>query len=327
MRLAHYQNMYELIIVGGGPGGVAAGVYAARKKIKTAIIAKSFGGQSETSADVQNWIGTKSISGFEFAKMLEDHLRAQEGIDIVDGELVNEVKKSDDGFVVKTDAGNKFETKTMLVASGSRRKRLGVPGEAEFDGKGVVYCSTCDAPLFGGKTVAVVGGGNAGLEAVIDLFQYAEKIYLLEYTDSLKGDSTTQEKVMANDKVTVITMASVKEIVGDKFVTGLKYEDGNTNETKELTVQGVFVEVGAVPNTDFVKGLVDMNKFGEIVVDHRTQRSSLEGIWAAGDASDVLVKQNNVSAGDAVKAVLSIDTYLHGRWTTTPLPADPQYEW
>ncbi|OGY57727.1 MAG: hypothetical protein A3C03_02145 [Candidatus Colwellbacteria bacterium RIFCSPHIGHO2_02_FULL_45_17] len=319
--------MYELIIVGGGPGGVAAGVYAARKKIKTAVIAKSFGGQSETSADVQNWIGTKSISGFEFAKMLEDHLRAQEGIDIVDGELVNEVKKSDDGFVVKTDAGNKFETKTMLVASGSRRKRLGVPGEAEFDGKGVVYCSTCDAPLFGGKTVAVVGGGNAGLEAVIDLFQYAEKIYLLEYTDSLKGDSTTQEKVMANDKVTVITMASVKEIVGDKFVTGLKYEDGNTNETKELTVQGVFVEVGAVPNTDFVKGLVDMNKFGEIVVDHRTQRSSLEGIWAAGDASDVLVKQNNVSAGDAVKAVLSIDTYLHGRWTTTPLPADPQYEW
>ena len=319
--------MYELIIVGGGPGGVAAGVYAARKKIRTAVIAKSFGGQSETSADIQNWIGTKSVSGFEFAKMLEDHLRVQKDMDIIDGELVNEVKKSDDGFVVKTDAGNEFKTKTILVTSGSRRKKLGVPGETEFDGKGVVYCSTCDAPLFGGKTVAVVGGGNAGLEAVIDLFPYAEKIYLLEYTDSLKGDPATQEKVKTSDKVTVITMASVKEVIGGQFVTGVKYEDRNTNEIKELKVQGVFVEIGAVPNTDFVKGLVELNEFGEIIVNHRNQRASLEGVWAAGDASDVLFKQNNISAGDAVKAVLSIDTYLHGRWATIPLPANPQHEW
>jgi len=319
--------MYELIIIGGGPGGIAAGVYAARKKIKSLLITKSFGGQSEVSADIQNWIGTKSVPGFEFTKMLEEHLKAQDGIEIVEGELVKEVKKLDNGFAVKTDEGNEFKSKTILVTSGSHRKKLGIPGEAEFDGKGVVYCATCDAPLFGGKTVAVVGGGNAGLEAVIDLFPYAEKIYLLEYTDKLKGDSTTEEKVRSNDKVEVITMAGAKEIIGDKFVTGLKYEDRNTNEIKELNVHGVFVEIGMIPNTDFIKGLVQMNEFGEIVIDHRTQQSSTEGIWAAGDASDVLYKQNNVSAGDAVKAILSVDTYLHGRWATIPRPESPRHEW
>lgn len=320
-------SMYELIIIGGGPAGVAAGVYAARKKINSAVITKSFGGQSEVSADIQNWIGTKSVPGFEFTKMLEEHLKAQDDIEIVEGELVNEVKKSTDGFVVKTDGGKEFKTKTILVASGSHRKKLGIPGEAEFDGKGVSYCSTCDAPLFGSKTVAVVGGGNAGLEAVIDLFSYAEKIYLLEYTDSLNGDPTTQEKVKSSDKVEIIMMANAKEVLGDKFVTGLKYEDRNSKEIKELEVQGVFVEIGAVPNTEFVKDLVELNKFGEIVVDHRTQHASLEGVWAAGDASDVLYKQNNVSAGDAVKAVLSTDTYHHGRWATIPLPTEPQHKW
>jgi len=303
--------MYELVIIGGGPAGVAAGVYAARKKINTAIITEEFGGQSTVSADVQNWIGTKSVSGFEFAKMLEEHLRTQEGIEIIDGEKVNSVEKSGKGFVVKTESDKTYETKTVFVASGSRRKQLGVPGEDEFDGKGVVFCSTCDAPLFQDKTVAVVGGGNAGLEAVIDLFAYAKKIYLLEYGEELRGDQTTQEKIKADKRVEIITMAKTTEILGDKFVTGLKYEDRNSSETKELEVEGVFVEIGAVPNTGFVKGLVDFNEFNEIIVDHKTQRSSVDGIWAAGDASDVLYKQNNISAGDAVKAVLNIDNYLH----------------
>jgi len=319
--------MYELIIIGGGPAGVAAGVYAARKKIKTLVVAKSFGGQSEVSADIQNWIGTKSVPGFEFSKMLEEHLKAQDEIEIVDGEFVTGVEKIADGFSVKTESGKEFKTKTLLIASGSHRKKLGIPGESEFDGKGVVYCSTCDAPLFGGKTVAVVGGGNAGLEAVVDLFPYAKKIYLLEYSDKLNGDLTTQEKIKSSDKVEVLTMAAAKEVVGEKFVTGLKYEDRNSGQVKELSVDGVFVEIGMIPNTDFVKSIVDTNEFGEIVVDHRTQQSSTEGIWAAGDASDVLYKQNNVSAGDAVKAVLSIDTYLHGRWATVPHPKNPQYGW
>lgn len=307
--------MYDLIIVGGGPGGVAAGVYAARKKIRTLLVTDSFGGQSLTSADVQNWIGTKSASGYELGKMLEEHLRAQEGIEIADGDLVTEVRaeKNNRGFSVRTKSGASYETKYILIASGSRRRKLGIPGEKELDGKGVVYCSTCDAPLFKGKKVAVVGGGNAGLEAAIDLFPYALKIHLLEYSDTLKGDPVTEEKVRGNPNVEIITMAESSKVLGSGFVSGLEYKDRKSGETKTLAVGGVFVEIGAIPNTEFVSGLVATDRSGEIVVDHRTQRTSQPGIWAVGDATDVLYKQNNVSAGDAIKAVLNIDEVLHKR--------------
>jgi alkyl hydroperoxide reductase subunit F len=301
--------MYDLIIIGGGPAGVAAGVYAARKKMKTLLLAESFGGQSLVSADVQNWIGTKSVSGFDLAQMLEGHLRAQEDIEILDGDLASGIEKKDGGFVVKTRDGKSLETKYIFLASGSRRRRLGVPGEDKFEGKGVVYCSICDAPLFKDKTVAVVGGGNAGLEAVIDLLPYAKKIYLIVRSGALKGDAVTQEKVATHQNVEVIYNATTTEIAGGEFVTGLRYLDmaaGGAGAPKELALDGVFVEIGAVPNSEFVKGLVDMNERGEVIVDHRTQQSSLPGIWAAGDVSDVRYKQNNISAGDAVKAILHI---------------------
>lgn len=299
--------MHDLIIIGGGPGGAAAGVYAARKKIKTLLITEEWGGQSLVSADIQNWIGTKSVSGFDFAKMLEDHLRAQEDIEIIEGDVVSAVEKLPSGFKVKTQGGKTFETKYLLITTGSRRRKLGVPGEKELDGRGVAYCSTCDAPIFKDKAVAVVGGGNAGLEAVLDLLPYASKIYLMEYTDVLRGDPVTQEIVKKKDgRVVIMTMVETKEIVGDKFVTGLKYKDRKTGEEKVLDVQGVFVEIGAVPNADFLAGMVELNKFGEIVVDHKTQKTSAPGIWAVGDVTDVLYKQNNISAGDAVKAVLNI---------------------
>jgi len=302
--------VHDLIIIGGGPAGVSAGVYAARKKINVALIAEEFGGQSIVSADVQNWIGTKSVSGFDLAKMLEEHLRAQSDIEIIDGDIVTKVDKANEGFSVGTRDGKSFETKTILVASGSRRKKLGIPGEKELDGRGVAYCSTCDAPLFQDKIVAVIGGGNAGLEAVRDLLPYSSKIYLLEFADALRGDPITLEKLKSDSKVEIITMAKTMEVLGDKFVTALKYEDRNTNETKELKLDGVFVEIGSIPNADFVKDLVELNKFGEIIVDHKTQSSSLAGIWAAGDVSDVMYKQNNISSGDAVKAVLNIYDYL-----------------
>jgi NADH-dependent peroxiredoxin subunit F len=298
--------MYDLIIVGGGPGGVAAGIYAARKKIKTLLITDSFGGQSLVSADVQNWVGTKSVSGFDLGKMLEEHLRAQEGIEIIDSDLVTTVTKQGAGFSVATQNGKTFETKYLFIASGSRRKKLNIPGEQEFDGKGVVYCSTCDAPLFKDRTVAVIGGGNSGLEAVVDLIPYASKIYLLEYGDTLRGDAVTQEKIKSNEKVQIITKAMSKEVVGQNTVAALRYEDKGTGELKELAVQGVFVEIGAIPNSDIVKDLVTLNKLGEIVLDHKTQQTSHPGIWAVGDVSDVRYKQNNISAGDAVKAVLNI---------------------
>ncbi len=304
--------MFDLIIIGGGPGGVAAGIYAARKKIKTLLITDSFGGQSLVSADVQNWIGTKSVSGFDLAKMLEEHLRAQEDIEIVDGDMVASVAKTDAGFSVATQNGKTLETKYLLIASGSRRKKLDIPGEKEFESKGVFYCATCDAPLFKNKIVAVVGGGNAGLESVIDLFPYASKIYLLTRNE-LKGDEVTQEKVKSHPSVEIITMAEPTEIVGDTSVTGLRYKDKTTGDVKESKLDGVFVEIGAIPNSDIVKDLVDLNQKGEIVVDHKTQRSSNSNIWAIGDVSDVLYKQNNISAGDAVKAVLNIDEKMH-KW-------------
>jgi len=303
--------MYDFVIIGGGPAGVAAGVYAARKKIKSALITDGFGGQSLVSADIQNWIGTKSVSGFDFSKMLEDHLRAQEGIEIFYPDLVERVDKAGGNFKISTKEGKILEAKTILVATGSRRRKLNVPGEKEFDGKGVAYCSICDAPIFKNKVTAVVGGGNAGLEAVRDLLAYSPKIYLLQRGQALKGDPLTQEMIAKEAKVTVFLNAITTEIIGDKFVTGLRYKDVKTGEEKELKVDGVFVEIGSVPNTEFLGGLVEKNEWGEIIIDHKTQRASQEGIWAAGDATDVLYKQNNISAGDAVKAVLNIYDYLN----------------
>ncbi len=304
--------IYDLIIVGGGPAGIAAGIYAARKKIKTLLITDSFGGQSITSADVQNFIGIKSISGWELAKKLEEHLRNFEGesIEILDFDKVSKIKKKNGNFLVFTESVKSFESKTILMACGSRRRKLGVPGEKEFDGKGVAYCSTCDAPIFKNKIVAVVGGGNAGLESVIDLSPYAKEIYLLEYAEEVKGDPITIEKIAENPKVKIITMVEVLEVLGKDSVTGIKYKDRKNNEIKELPLEGIFIEIGWVPNSGIINGLVSLNKKNEIIVDHKTQVSSLPGIWAAGDIADVLYKQNNISMGDAIKAVLNIYDYL-----------------
>lgn len=302
---------YELLIIGGGPGAVAAGVYAARKKINTALVTETFGGASVVSLDIQNWIGDSHISGLDLAKNFEEHLRAQEGIEIVDGDRVTEVADRGELFEVKTQNGKTFEARFLLVATGSNRRKLNVPGEKEFDGRGVVYCSTCDAPLFAGKKVAIVGGGNAGLEAVVDSLPYAEHITLLEYMDKLKGDAVTQEKLKDNPKLNIVTMAETKEVLGDVFVNALRYADRTTGEVKQLDVEGVFVEIGAVPNSSFVKDLVKLNEMGEIVVDHQTQQSSHSRIWAAGDVTDVIYKQNNISAGDGVKALLNIYETIH----------------
>ncbi len=312
-RVSPTKLMYELIIVGGGPAGVAAGVYAARKKIKTLIISDSFGGQSFVSAGVENWIGTKSVSGFDFAKMLEEHLRAQEDIDIEGDDRAESIQKTEQGFSITTKSGKKFETKYILLATGSQRKKLGIPGEKEFDGRGVAYCSICDAPLFKDKDVAVVGSGNAGLEAVIDLLPYATKIYLFERTDKFKGDKVTQEKILAESKVQPVMFAQAEAVEGNDFVSDIRYKDIKTGETKTLPVGGVFVQIGAIPSSDLVKDLVQLDSRGNVIVDHKTQQTSNPGIWAAGDVTDVLYKQNNISAGDAVKALLNIDEKLRKR--------------
>lgn len=331
--------MYDLIIIGGGPAAVAAGIYAARKKLKTLLIADAFGGQSLVSAGIENWIGTKSVSGYDLAQMLEEHLRLYQSVEIKMPEKVISVKEilaADSpsamlgtgkrlyDFEVATDAGSAYQTKTVILASGARRKRLGIPGEDKFDGKGVAFCATCDAPIFSGKRVAVVGGGNAGLESVVDLFPYASEIFLLHRGEQLKGDAMTQEQIRQNPKAHVILNAEPQEILGDGVVTGMRYKDKKTGAVKELAVDGIFVEIGALPNSEFVKGLVDMNELGEVVINHRTAATSHPGIFAAGDVTDEAFKQNNISAGDAVKAALSAYNYLLGLQTRPTISAPHQ---
>ena len=310
--------MHDVVIVGGGPAAIGAAVYAARKKLKTVLVAKEFGGQSAVSSSIENWIGEESISGFDLAQKLERHLRAQKSIEIISGELANKVSEISGGFQVETDQGKTLETKTVVLASGSRRRRLGIPGEAKFEGKGVVFCATCDAPLFQDKTVAVVGGGNAGLESVVDLSSYAEKIYLVVRGDTLRGDQITQDEVKGNAKVEIIYGALPEEVLGDQFVTGLRYKDKNTNEVRSLAVDGIFVEICAVPNSEIMGGLVKLNQFNEVVIDHKTGATSKPGIYAAGDVTDEIYKQNNISVGDAVKAALSAYNYILGMHRRSP---------
>ena len=302
--------MYDLIILGGGPAGVAAGIYASRKKLKTLLIAESFGGQFVIAAEINNFIGFKSISGIELKNVLEDHLRSHEGIEIKEGIRVDKIDKSGAGFSVSTNQGESFETKTVLITLGSSYRKLGIAGEKEFEGKGIFYCSTCDAPLMKNKIAVVVGGGNSGFYAVLDLLPYASKIYVLEYGEEFRADPVYIDKAKASGKVEFISMAITKEIVGETFVSTVKYEDRKSGEIKELKTDGVFVAIGYAPNSAIAKDLVDMNEKRKIITNCKTQQTSCAGIWAAGDITDVLYSQINVAIGDAIKAVLNINDYF-----------------
>ncbi|MBI2023838.1 FAD-dependent oxidoreductase [Candidatus Giovannonibacteria bacterium] len=321
--------LYDVIIIGGGPAGCSAAIYSARKKLKTLLITESFGGQSIVSDDIQNWIGEEHISGFDLAKKFENHVRAfSDVIDIKIPERVVEISSkkclvSEAGricdFEVGTDKGNSYEGKSIILAAGARRKKLNIPGEEKFEGKGVVYCSTCDAPLFSGKKVIVVGGGNSGLEAVVDLFPYASEIYLLHRGDTLKGDPVEQEEIKKNAKLKeIILNAEILEITGSDFVSGIRYKNKKTGEEKTLEIEGVFVEIGSVPNSELVKNLLDLDKYGQVVIDSKHSSTSHPGIFAAGDITDDPYKQNNISAGDAIKASLAAYNYILNREKLTP---------
>ncbi len=318
--------MYDFIIIGGGPAGTAAAVYAARKRMKTLLITESFGGQSIVSADIQNWIGDQHLSGLELAEKLENHVRVyadiveikmpEKAVAVKSTHCLNDSRICD--FEVETDKGNRYQGKTVMLGAGARRRRLGIPGEDRLDGNGVAFCSTCDAPIFKNKVVAVVGGGNAGLEAVVDLLPYAAKIYLLEYGEALKGDPVTQEGIKKNPKVEIILNGETKEILGEKTVAGLVYVDKKSNTEKKLDLGGVFVEIGSVPNSEIVKGVVELDKWGQVIIDSKHATTSVPGIFAAGDITDDPYKQNNISAGDAVKATLAAYAYLLKREKYSP---------
>jgi alkyl hydroperoxide reductase subunit F len=304
--------MYELAIIGGGPAGVAAGVYAARKRLKTILIAEVVGGQSTDSQDVQNWIGTPHIAGLEMAKQLEVHLRAYAAdvLDIKLGERVQKITKAAEGFSIQT-AGGTHEAKTVLVASGGSRKKLEAVGADTFEHKGVTYCASCDGPLFGGQDVAVVGGGNAGFETASQLLAYCKSVTLIHRNpEFLKADKATVDAVMAHPNMKALLNATPVEVRGEQFVKALVVKDNASGALTELPVAAVFVEIGMIPNTELVKGLVEMDEWGKIKVDAKTQRTNVPGIWAAGDCSDGLYHQNNIAAGDAVKALEDIYFYL-----------------
>lgn len=303
--------IYDLIIIGGGPAGIAAGIYAARKKINALFLTKNFGGQSINSAGIENFIGFEKISGVDFAQLLEKHLRAQEGIEIKDGVLITGIKKSGELFEVADNSGTVYQSKTLLYAAGSGYKKLNIPGEKEYGGKGVFYCTICDAPLMKNKPAAVIGGGNSGLESAIDLLPYASKIYILEYGPTLKGDPKHQSRLKKEPKIEIITNAKIEEILGDILVKSLRYEDLLSHEKKTVDVSGVFVSIGYSPNSELVKDLVQLDQYGHIVTDPKNQQTSCSGLWAAGDVTDSLYAQINPAIGEGIKALLNVYDYLN----------------
>jgi NADH-dependent peroxiredoxin subunit F len=311
--------LYDVIIIGGGPAGVAAGVYAARKKMSTLFLTGTIGGSSSVSATIENWIGEPTITGVGFGQRLETHLRAQDGIDIRIDEAVVEVREKENKvFEVTTENGEIFETKSVIVASGVRHRHLGVPGEESFIGKGVAYCSTCDAPFFRNKHVVVVGGGNSAFEAVEDLLPYASAVTILTLDPDFTADPVLRDRVLEDDRVTAVRLAKSEEIVGERKVTALRYEDLSTKMRYELSCDGVFVEIGMMPNSELVCDVVERTHGGEIIVNPRTYETSCPGVFAAGDVTDMPYRQNNISAGQGAVAALAAYDFVRGAGAGNP---------
>jgi alkyl hydroperoxide reductase subunit F len=301
--------MYDLIIIGGGPAGITAGIYATRQRLNTLLITKEFGGQiTRKTIDIENYPGFEKISGFELIQKLQTHLRKQK-ID-VERDEVTKVKKIKDNFIVTTGSKNKFKAKAVIVTSGADPRPLEVPGEKEFVGKGVSYCAICDGALFPDKTVAVIGGGNSGFETAIFMSKIAKKIYILEYGPEVKADKINQEIVAKIGKVKIIKNAALKKIQGDRFVKSLVYQDRKSQKEITLSVEGIFVEIGLQPATSFVKDLVDFNKKDEIVVDFETCQTKTPGLFAAGDLNVGKYRQIVIAAGEGAKASLAAYEYL-----------------
>ncbi|MEK7071375.1 MAG: FAD-dependent oxidoreductase [Patescibacteria group bacterium] len=315
---------YDLIIIGGGPAGTAAAVYAARKKLKTFFITAEWGGQSVVSEQIYNWIGTPAISGSELAENFKKHAMANvgESLEIKDGEKVTNIAKSEkfsaqggpaSGWEITTDSNETFFTKTILITSGSGRRKLEAKNADRLEHKGLTYCASCDGPIFEGQDVVVIGGGNAGFETAAQLLAYCKSVTLLSRGDFSKADEITVDKVLKNPKMQAIKNVDILEVTGDKFVDGIIYKDKNSGETVTLPVAGIFVEVGQIPNTDFAKGIVALDEFNRIKINPLNQKTETPGIWAAGDCTNVLYHQNNIAAGDAVRALEDIYLAIHTR--------------
>lgn len=304
---------YDLIIIGGGPAGAAAAVYASRKRLKTLFITKEWGGQSIVSEQIFNWIGTASISGADLANNLKNHVLANAGesLEVKEGNVVDSVLKENSLFKIKTDDQKEFLAKTILIATGSGRRKLEAKNADKLEHKGLTYCASCDGPLFADMDVAVIGGGNAAFETSAQLLAYCKSVTLLHRSETFKADQITVEKVLKNPKMKAIKNIEILEVKGDKFVEGIIYKNKATGIETELKVAGIFVEIGQIPNTAFVKDLLPLDPIGRIKINPLNQKTEIPGIWAAGDCTDVLYHQNNIAAGDAVRALEDIYLYIH----------------
>jgi len=301
--------IYDLVIIGGGPAGITAGIYGARKALKTLLLTKDFVGQIGRTDSIENYPGFFQIGGMDLSKKFREHLE-KFSIEIKEGSEVKSLSKPDSVFKVETTKGEVFEAKAVVVASGRNPRPLKIPGEQKFEGKGVSFCGTCDAPFFKDKTVAVIGGGNAALETVLDLLPFAEKIYVLEISPRLLADEINQQRARKSGKTEILLKAQILEIKGKNTVEKLVYRDLKSNKNKELAVAGIFIEIGSLPATDFLKDLVGFNKAGEIAIDPLTCATKTPGLFAAGDVTDVKYKQIVVAAGEGAKAALSAYNYI-----------------
>ncbi|MDG3066313.1 alkyl hydroperoxide reductase subunit F [Thauera mechernichensis] len=299
---------FDVLVVGGGPAGAAAAIYAARKGIRTGVVAERFGGQVMDTMAIENFISVKYTEGPKLVAALEEHVKEYE-VDVMNLQRVAAVVPGENLHEVKMENGASLRAKTVIVATGARWREMNVPGEKAFRGKGVAYCPHCDGPLFKGKRVAVIGGGNSGVEAAIDLAGVVAHVTLLEFADDLRADAVLQKKLYSLPNVSVIKSAQTTEVTGTDKVNGLVYKDRNTEQVHRVELEGIFVQIGLLPNTDFLKGTVELSRFGEVIVDAKGQ-TSVPGIFAAGDCTTVPYKQIIIAMGEGSKASLSAFDHL-----------------
>jgi alkyl hydroperoxide reductase subunit F len=300
---------YDVLVIGGGPAGAAAAIYAARKGIRTGIVAERFGGQVMDTMGIENFISVKETEGPKLVQALEQHVKSYE-VDIMNLQRANALRKTTNGVEVELANGAVLSSKSVIISTGARWREMNVPGEQEYRGKGVAYCPHCDGPLFKGKRVAVIGGGNSGVEAAIDLAGIVSHVTLIEFDSKLRADAVLQKKMASMPNVTVIMSALTKEVLGaNGKVNGLRYED-RTNKTEHtIELEGIFVQIGLLPNTDWLKGTIDLSKHGEVIVDAKGE-TSVPGVFAAGDCTTVPYKQIIIAMGEGAKASLGAFDYL-----------------
>jgi len=305
------KDAFDVLVVGGGPAGAAAAIYAARKGIRTGVAAERFGGQVLDTMAIENFISVKETEGPKLARALEEHVREYE-VDIMNLQRASQlIPAGDDGLHrVQFENGGELKAKTLILATGARWREMNVPGEQEYRGRGVAYCPHCDGPLFKGKRVAVIGGGNSGVEAAIDLAGIVAHVTLLEFGEELRADAVLQRKLNSLPNVRVLKMAQTTEVKGDgQKVTGLVYKDRSSEEMHSVELEGIFVQIGLLPNSEWLKGTLELSRFGEIIVDAKGQ-TSIPGVFAAGDVTTVPYKQIVIAVGEGAKASLSAFDHL-----------------